>query len=61
MHKPFITDTYLIRLAPVVFGMFPGKVAITGATDDRSNTKKKKKKRYRSKEDRKIKAKDKVD
>lgn len=45
MHKPFITDTYLIRLAPVVFGMFPGKVAITGATDDRSNTKKKKKKK----------------
>lgn len=42
-HKPFITDTYLIRLDPVAFGLFPDKVAITGATDDTNNTKKRKK------------------
>lgn len=37
-HKPLITDTNLITLEPVAFGLFPDNVAITGATDYINNT-----------------------
>lgn len=44
-HKPLITDTSLITLEPVAFGLFPDNVAITGATDYINNTPHPKKKK----------------